>query len=84
MTHYKNTADYISRALLGRPDGFPVWMKAEDCRYVCWLLEQAAQNGDSRAVDLHKRFDSQWGVKVSECLSAHAEQGRAQHTANGS
>lgn len=58
--HYKNTADYIERKLLGKPEGYAVWLKFDDCRYILTLLEKAHRDGDSRSTDLYHRFKSQY------------------------
>lgn len=67
---YKNTAEYIDKAILNRPDGFPVWMSVEDCRLVYRLLDEAAQQTDDKHLhSLYKRFGTQWQVKV---MTGHA------------
>ena len=61
MQHYKNTADYIERALLGKPDGYSVWLRFEDCQLINRLLAEAAASSDDPAVrKLYERFNSQY------------------------
>jgi len=61
MQHYKNTADYIERALLGRPEGYPVWLRFADCQLINRLLAEAAESSDDPAVrKLYERFNSQY------------------------
>lgn len=61
MQHYKNTADYITRALLGRPDGYPVWLRFKDCQLLRRLLAEAATSSNDPAVHkLYARFNKQY------------------------
>lgn len=58
--HYKNTADYIERKLLGKPEGYPVWLKFSDCQAVYELLHQAVQDGKADLKPLYDRFATQY------------------------
>lgn len=61
MQQYKNTADYIERALLGKPEGYPVWLRFKDCQLINRLLAEAAASSDDPAVrKLYERFNSQY------------------------
>ena len=61
MQHYKNTADYITRALLGRPDGYDVWLRFEDCQLINRILAEAASSSNDPAVHkLYARFNTQY------------------------
>ena len=58
--HYQNTADYITRKLLGKPDGYPVWLRFEDCKTIHRLLKEAADKGDAEVDKLYLRFNTQY------------------------
>lgn len=60
MKRYANTADYIEKALLGKPDGYPVWLTYSDCTYIYNLLEEAMNDGDEKALALYHRFGTQY------------------------
>jgi len=61
MQHYKNTSDYIERALLGRPEGYPVWLRFKDCQLINRLLAEAAASSNDPAVrKLYERFNTQY------------------------
>jgi hypothetical protein len=61
--HYANTADYIERKLLGKPKGYPVWLKFSDCTAVYELLKEAVDNGRDDLKSLHDRFSTQYKPK---------------------
>lgn len=66
MERYANTADYIRRALLGRPEGFEVFLTAADCRLIYILLSHAVvDSGDEHLHSLHRRFGKQWKSKIT-------------------
>lgn len=66
MKHYQNTADYIERALLGRPEGFSVWLTADQCRLIYTLLSHAVQDSDDETLrKLYERFGTQWKAKLN-------------------
>lgn len=66
MTHYQNTADYIQRKLLGKPEGFPVWLTADQCRLIYMLLSHAVEHSDDEELhNLYERFGTQWKVKLN-------------------
>jgi hypothetical protein len=61
MHHYKNTADYITRVLLGKPEGYPVWLRFEDCQLINRMLADAATSSNDPAIHkLYARFNTQY------------------------
>tara|TARA_R110002126_G_scaffold180663_3_gene329444 strand:+ start:150 stop:368 length:219 start_codon:yes stop_codon:yes gene_type:complete len=64
MQHYKNIPDYIDRALLGKPEGYPVWLRFKDCQLINRLLAEAAARSNDPAVHkLYVRFNTQYKEK---------------------
>ncbi len=57
-----NTAEYIEKELLGKPEGYPVWLKFDDCHLIYKLLlkEKIFGNEDEDVTDLYNRFKTQY------------------------
>ena len=59
--HYRDTADYITRKLMGKPEGYAVWLTFDDCKEIYKLLEEAVEkNGKEKLKSLYTRFSSQY------------------------
>ena len=61
---YRNTAEYIEKYLLGKPEGYPVWLRFEDCKIINRLLGEAAKDSDDPDIQkLYERFNTQYKTR---------------------